>query len=198
MTTGSTANAMVPRRPSEFVRREFALPAKTTSYSKSSWRRSAAVTSSNTNGATARRNTRCSWSHELVGTGTAIGSRATLAPGMASGERIIVKPYLRCGHCAACIRGDYHFCAEQMTYGVTIRPTVCPTCGPPIHSSCRVLQAQVHKIAPRSRPTPPSQGRVRDKRMRTLLLSQGLRISRAMTIEPASIVATDRQDGPEL
>jgi threonine dehydrogenase-like Zn-dependent dehydrogenase len=58
--------------------------------------------------------------HELVGVVADIGDRAAQVHGVTPGDRIMVEPYLRCGHCPACIRGDYHFCVEGMTYGVTI------------------------------------------------------------------------------
>ncbi|MEU8251394.1 zinc-binding dehydrogenase [Nonomuraea sp. NPDC048916] len=61
--------------------------------------------------------------HELVGTVEAVGDRAAEAHGIDAGDRIMVEPYIRCGRCPACVAGDYHFCREGLTYGVTIPST---------------------------------------------------------------------------
>lgn len=58
--------------------------------------------------------------HELVGIVENIGHRAEDAHGVTTGDRVMLEPYIRCGRCAPCIRGDYHFCVEGLTYGVTI------------------------------------------------------------------------------
>lgn len=58
--------------------------------------------------------------HELVGRVEQIGSAAAARHGVATGDRVSVEPYISCGTCRYCVRGDYHFCAEGMVYGVTV------------------------------------------------------------------------------
>lgn len=58
--------------------------------------------------------------HELVGSVESVGTSATATQGVTVGDRVTVEPYIRCGKCTACIRGDYHFCSEGMVYGVTV------------------------------------------------------------------------------
>ncbi|MFE4952515.1 zinc-binding dehydrogenase [Leifsonia sp. NPDC056665] len=64
--------------------------------------------------------------HEVVGTVVAIGDDAVQAHKISVGDRVSVEPYLRCGRCDACRRGEYHFCSEGLTYGVTIPSTEPP------------------------------------------------------------------------
>lgn len=58
--------------------------------------------------------------HELVGQIEQIGSAAAARHGVATGDRVSVEPYISCGTCRYCLRGDYHFCVEGMVYGVTV------------------------------------------------------------------------------
>jgi threonine dehydrogenase-like Zn-dependent dehydrogenase len=58
--------------------------------------------------------------HELVGRVARIGSQAAARLGVGAGARVSVEPYIGCGRCAYCRRGDYHFCSEGLVYGVTV------------------------------------------------------------------------------
>jgi threonine dehydrogenase-like Zn-dependent dehydrogenase len=58
--------------------------------------------------------------HEMVGRIERIGPAAAARHGVEAGMRVSVEPYIGCGDCAYCERGDYHFCGEGMVYGVTI------------------------------------------------------------------------------
>src|SRR5918992_5152154 len=58
--------------------------------------------------------------HELVGRIERIGDGAAERHGVAAGARVSVEPYISCRRCAACGRGDYHFCEAGMVYGVTV------------------------------------------------------------------------------
>ncbi len=58
--------------------------------------------------------------HELVGRVEAVGASAAEVHHIGIGDRVMVEPYIRCGTCAACISGQYHFCGEGLVYGVTI------------------------------------------------------------------------------
>lgn len=58
--------------------------------------------------------------HELVGRIEEIGDIAAARHGVGVGDRVMVEPYLRCGHCQACVAGRYQFCREGNVYGVTI------------------------------------------------------------------------------
>jgi threonine dehydrogenase-like Zn-dependent dehydrogenase len=58
--------------------------------------------------------------HEMVGRIERIGPAAAARHGVEAGTRVSVEPYISCGDCLYCKRGDYHFCAEGMVYGVTI------------------------------------------------------------------------------
>ena len=58
--------------------------------------------------------------HEMVGRIERIGEAAASRHGVTEGARVSVEPYVSCGSCAYCARGDYHFCKEGMVYGVTI------------------------------------------------------------------------------
>lgn len=87
--------------------------------------------------------------HEVVGTVDSIGSSAARIHGVQEGERVIVEPYLRCGRCPACVRGQYHFCAEGATYGVTIPSTRPPHLwGGYAQYLFGAPSARVHRIGP--------------------------------------------------
>lgn len=58
--------------------------------------------------------------HELVGHVVRIGDAAAARQGVATGDRVSVEPYIACGRCRYCRRGDYHFCVRGLVYGVTI------------------------------------------------------------------------------
>jgi alcohol dehydrogenase len=58
--------------------------------------------------------------HEMVGRIERIGATAASRHGVAAGARVSVEPYVGCGTCSYCLRGDYHFCKQGMVYGVTI------------------------------------------------------------------------------
>lgn len=58
--------------------------------------------------------------HELVGTIEQIGAAAAARHGVERGARVSVEPYIGCGRCRYCLRGDYHFCAHGLVYGVTV------------------------------------------------------------------------------
>jgi alcohol dehydrogenase len=58
--------------------------------------------------------------HELVGRVERIGDAARAQHGVEAGTRVSVEPYIACGRCTYCLRGDYHFCLEGMVYGVTV------------------------------------------------------------------------------
>jgi alcohol dehydrogenase len=64
--------------------------------------------------------------HELVGRVEEIGDLAAQRHQVAAGDRVMVEPYLRCGQCGPCIAGNYHFCLQGGTYGVTIPSTQPP------------------------------------------------------------------------
>ena len=58
--------------------------------------------------------------HELVGRIEEIGDVAASRHGVGVNDRVMVEPYLRCGHCPACVAGQYQFCREGDVYGVTV------------------------------------------------------------------------------
>lgn len=58
--------------------------------------------------------------HEMVGRIERIGAAAAARHGVEPGARVSVEPYISCGRCQYCRRGDYHFCSEGLVYGVTI------------------------------------------------------------------------------
>lgn len=58
--------------------------------------------------------------HEMVGRVERIGAAAAARHGVTAGARVSVEPYISCGTCGYCLRGDYHFCTDGMVYGVTI------------------------------------------------------------------------------
>jgi alcohol dehydrogenase len=117
-----TSAAMVLRRPGEFAREEYTLPSIG---ADDFLLRVELVTICGGDlieyqGLNRKASYPLLMGHEMVGTVESIGDRAAEIHGVDVGDRIMVEPYLRCGRCGACIRGDYQFCAEQMTYGVTI------------------------------------------------------------------------------
>lgn len=87
--------------------------------------------------------------HELVGTVEKIGAAAAETHDVTVGDRVTVEPYLRCGRCAACRVGQYHFCVEGLTYGVTIPSTREPHLwGAYSQYLYGAAGAQVHRIDP--------------------------------------------------
>jgi D-arabinose 1-dehydrogenase-like Zn-dependent alcohol dehydrogenase len=55
--------------------------------------------------------------HEIAGVVEAVGPRAT---GVTIGERFAVYPWIGCGQCALCGRGDEHLCHVPRALGVTV------------------------------------------------------------------------------
>lgn len=53
--------------------------------------------------------------HEVVGEVIAIGPDAV---GVAVGDRRLIHPWIGCGHCQACARGDEHYCTQPRYLGV--------------------------------------------------------------------------------
>jgi len=64
--------------------------------------------------------------HELVGRIERIGEGASERHGVTVSDRVMVEPYIRCGQCGPCIAGNYHFCVQGATYGVSIPSTLPP------------------------------------------------------------------------
>jgi threonine dehydrogenase-like Zn-dependent dehydrogenase len=58
--------------------------------------------------------------HEMVGSVERIGPQAVARHGVTTGSRVSVEPYVSCGACRFCARGDYHFCEQGLVYGVTV------------------------------------------------------------------------------
>jgi 2-desacetyl-2-hydroxyethyl bacteriochlorophyllide A dehydrogenase len=54
--------------------------------------------------------------HEMCGEIESLGDGVE---GLHSGQRVAVEPLLRCGACAACLRGDYHLCPRLGLLGIT-------------------------------------------------------------------------------
>ena len=67
--------------------------------------------------------------HENVGEVVAVGPDAK---GVKIGDRRLVYPWMGCGECAVCKRGDENLCAKPRNVGV-FRPAATPTT-----SSCRI------------------------------------------------------------
>ena len=55
--------------------------------------------------------------HEIAGEVLAVGASAT---GAAVGDRRVVYPWVGCGDCPICTRGDEHVCAHPKPLGVTL------------------------------------------------------------------------------
>ncbi len=56
--------------------------------------------------------------HEILGEVVALGPRAQ---GVEVGDRLVVYPWIGCGECAACQRGDEHLCTPGYALGI-VRP----------------------------------------------------------------------------
>ena len=56
--------------------------------------------------------------HEIAGTVVALGPDVTSAMGVAIGDKRVVYPWLGCGACATCARGDQHLCPWPQAIGV--------------------------------------------------------------------------------
>jgi alcohol dehydrogenase, propanol-preferring len=55
--------------------------------------------------------------HEIAGTVEAVGPEAK---GVAKGQRYAAYPWIGCGHCGLCARGDEHMCNAPRVLGVTV------------------------------------------------------------------------------
>jgi D-arabinose 1-dehydrogenase-like Zn-dependent alcohol dehydrogenase len=55
--------------------------------------------------------------HEIAGTVEALGPEAE---GVAKGQRYAAYPWIGCGHCGLCARGDEHMCNAPRVLGVTV------------------------------------------------------------------------------
>jgi len=55
--------------------------------------------------------------HEIVGQVEAVGPEAT---GVAIGDKRVVYPWIGCGQCATCVRGDEPFCAKPRQLGIQV------------------------------------------------------------------------------
>ena len=56
--------------------------------------------------------------HEISGTVVALGPEVTAAMGVKLGDKRVVYPWLGCGTCSTCVRGDQHLCAWPQAIGV--------------------------------------------------------------------------------
>jgi D-arabinose 1-dehydrogenase-like Zn-dependent alcohol dehydrogenase len=56
--------------------------------------------------------------HEIAGTVVAIGPDVNAAHGVKLGDRRVVYPWLGCGQCSTCVRGDQHLCPYPQAIGV--------------------------------------------------------------------------------
>jgi len=57
--------------------------------------------------------------HEMVGFLEEVGEEAGELHGVRSGDRVVVEPYISCGHCRYCGNGNYQLCTTRHTYGVS-------------------------------------------------------------------------------
>jgi threonine dehydrogenase-like Zn-dependent dehydrogenase len=57
--------------------------------------------------------------HEVVGFLEKVGEEAGALQGVKPGDRVVVEPYIACGHCRFCGSGNYQVCARRETYGVS-------------------------------------------------------------------------------
>ena len=55
--------------------------------------------------------------HEIAGTVVALGPGVTAADGVQVGDRRVVFPWIGCGECATCARGDEHLCGAPRALG---------------------------------------------------------------------------------
>ena len=60
-------------------------------------------------------------SHEIVGEVVSAGAAAQQAGGVATGRVALVHPWIGCGECAACLRGEENICIKPQALGV-VRP----------------------------------------------------------------------------
>ncbi|MBL8340881.1 MAG: alcohol dehydrogenase catalytic domain-containing protein [Rubrivivax sp.] len=58
-------------------------------------------------------------SHEVAG--EVVAGPAAAAAGLAAGQRVLVHPWIGCGECAACRRGEEHICIKPGAIGI-VRP----------------------------------------------------------------------------
>ena len=57
--------------------------------------------------------------HEVVGFLEKVGEEAEQISRVKEGDRVIVEPYVSCGHCRYCGSGNYQLCERRKTYGVS-------------------------------------------------------------------------------
>jgi len=55
--------------------------------------------------------------HEIAGTVVAVGPGVTAADGVKVGDRRVVFPWIGCGECGTCARGDEHLCGAPRVLG---------------------------------------------------------------------------------
>ncbi len=55
--------------------------------------------------------------HEISGTVDAVGANAS---GSREGDRVVVEPLVRCGHCRHCKTGNYHLCPALQIHGIML------------------------------------------------------------------------------
>lgn len=55
--------------------------------------------------------------HEIAGTVLALGPQVSAADGVALGDRRVVFPWIGCGQCGTCARGDEHLCGAPRVLG---------------------------------------------------------------------------------
>jgi D-arabinose 1-dehydrogenase-like Zn-dependent alcohol dehydrogenase len=58
--------------------------------------------------------------HEIEGVVDDVGAEAVLPEGMAVGSRVAVYPWIGCGQCAACGRGEENLCEAQQALGIQV------------------------------------------------------------------------------
>lgn len=57
-------------------------------------------------------------SHEIVGRIAAVGSEAAALAAPLAGRPVLVHPWIGCGECAACLRGEENICIKPQSLGV--------------------------------------------------------------------------------
>ena len=57
-------------------------------------------------------------SHEIVGEVAAVGSQAQSDAGALAGRPVLIHPWIGCGECAACKRGEENICIKPQSLGV--------------------------------------------------------------------------------
>lgn len=56
--------------------------------------------------------------HEVAGTVLAVGPAVSAADGVQVGDKRVVFPWIGCGQCSTCARGDEHLCAAPRALGI--------------------------------------------------------------------------------